>query len=862
THLPPNDAVLGTLLLPQDALFIAARSILTSQATGPARGTLILGRYLDVSEQTRLARLMQLSFRLRRVDDVATAPQFGTLTRTRAARTPEIEVVNDDQLIGRAWLPDVNGDPAVVLELEIPRTLLKHGQMTLAYFIGTLAILGLLSSGVTLILLDRWSLARQRQQTSEARYRSLFQYSPVVLMEQDFSAVKQRLLELRAQGVQDFEAYLAARPQVVTDCLPLIRITDVNDAAVQLYGAHDRAELLTTLDQILPPDAHQLFCAELSSMAAGHTHFDGEGINQMLDGRRLHVRLHWLAAPGSEATFSKVFVVVEDITAHRAAEAALRLSEERYRLITENVSDTVWLMDLSMKITFVSPSVTARRGFTLEEMQAMSFEQHMTPASLAVALPVLAETLTPERLADTTQTLSRTLELEYYRKDGSTFWSEATFTLIRDEHGAPAGLLGVGRDITQRKQRERELEALLSVAASLRAAPSRGDLLPVIVNQVMRLLRMDSAALVLRKSTSSECVVVMARGAWEDWTGQRLACDHSLTGQVMATGRPYLNNDIHAASLFAMTDQLNGIRAAACSPLSTQEAVIGALWIGRKSDIHDGELKLLVGMTEMAANALYRVGLVETLEQRVADRTRELSEANQRLQELDRAKDQFISNVNHELRTPLANIKLYLGLLERGKPEKHSEYLQTLRREQSRLEKMIEDLLDLSRLDLGVTRIEPVPTPLDPLLRQLVADRVNLAIERGLTLDYQAAEDLPLVFIDPERLTEVVTNLVTNAINYTPHGGSVLVLANAADNDRWVTFTVRDTGPGISARDLPRLFERFYRGEVGRRASAPGTGLGLAISKEIVDRLGGHITVDSVPGEGAVFTVWLRRAEQ
>jgi signal transduction histidine kinase len=243
----------------------------------------------------------------------------------------------------------------------------------------------------------------------------------------------------------------------------------------------------------------------------------------------------------------------------------------------------------------------------------------------------------------------------------------------------------------------------------------------------------------------------------------------------------------------------------------------------------------------------------------VADRTRELSEANQRLQEVDRAKDQFVSNVNHELRTPLANIKLYLSLLERGRPEKHGEYLQTLHREQSRLEKMIEDLLDLSRLDLGVTRIESAPLSLDPLLRQLVADRLNLAIERGLTLEYQSVEDLPLVLIDPERLTEVMTNLITNAINYTPGGGRVVVQAELRSTDeRWVTLTVRDTGPGISAKDLPHLFDRFYRGEAGRQASAPGTGLGLAISREIVDRMGGRITVESAPGQGAAFSVWLR----
>jgi len=854
-----EDPVLGALSLSEGTFFISARPILTSQGTGPARGALIFGRYLDEDEQARLARLMQLSFRLRRADEVALAPQVRTLRRSQIAPVPEIEVVNDDQLIGRVQLPDVNGDPALVMELDLPRTLFQHGQTTLTYFMGTLALLGLMSAGVLLVVLDRWSLARQQHQTSEARYRSLFTYSPVALLEQDFSAVKRRLVELQTQGVQNFEAYFADRPQAVTECLPLIRITDANDAAVRLYGARTRGELLTTLDRILPPEAHELFQAELISMSAECSHFDGEGLNQTLDGRRLHVRLHWLAAPGNETTLSTVFVVIEDITAHRAAEAALRLSEERYRLITENVSDTVWLMDLALKITFISPSVTIKRGFTLEELQAMSFDQHITPASLAAALPVLAQALTPEHLSDPTATLSRTLELEFYKKDGSTFWSEATFTLIRDERGAPAGLLGVGRDITQRKQRERELEALLSVAASLRAAPTRGDLLPAIVNQVMHLLRMDSAALVLRHPTSGECVVVMGRGVWEDWTGCRIPDERSVTGQVMATGRPYLNNDVKTDPLFAIPDQLGGIRAAACASLATQEDVIGALWIGRRGDIQDSELKLLVGMTEMAANALYRVGLVETLEQRVSDRTRELSEANLRLQELDRAKDQFVSNVNHELRTPLANIKLYLGLLERGKPEKHGEYLQTLRREQGRLEKMIEDLLDLSRLDLGVTRIEPVPTHLDYLLPQLVADRMNLAIEHGLTLEYETVPGLPRALVDPERLTEVVTNLVTNAINYTPSGGRIII--STAVSDEWVTFTVRDTGPGITAKDLPRLFDRFYRGEAGRRASAPGTGLGLAISKEIVDRLSGRITVESMPGQGAAFTVWLRPVE-
>lgn len=250
--------------------------------------------------------------------------------------------------------------------------------------------------------------------------------------------------------------------------------------------------------------------------------------------------------------------------------------------------------------------------------------------------------------------------------------------------------------------------------------------------------------------------------------------------------------------------------------------------------------------------------LVETLEQRVADRTRELSEANVRLQDLDRLKDQFISNVSHDLRTPLTSIKLYLDLLQTGKPEKRAHYFEALGREANRLQNLIEDLLKLSQLDQGVP-VDLQPIDLAATLQPLIADRAQMARERGLTLDYQPAHDLPSVRSDQALITQVASNLVANAINYTPAGGSICIEVQA-DRDG-VQFFVRDTGPGISDQDLPHLFERFYRGQAGRKSSASGTGLGLAICRETVERLQGRLTVDSQLGEGTTFTVWLPRAD-
>ena len=230
--------------------------------------------------------------------------------------------------------------------------------------------------------------------------------------------------------------------------------------------------------------------------------------------------------------------------------------------------------------------------------------------------------------------------------------------------------------------------------------------------------------------------------------------------------------------------------------------------------------------------------------------------------ELDRLKDEFVSNVSHELRTPIANVKLYISLLTRGKPEKYQEYLQTLRREAARLEKLIEDLLDLSRLDLGRTPITLAPTDVNQLAAQLIADRTALAANRQVLIDYRSESQLAMVLADQAMLGQVISNLLTNAVNYTPAGGVITVSTDTRQQEdlAWITISIHDTGPGISKADLPHIFERFYRGEAGRKSGAPGTGLGLAISAQIMNKLGGFITVETQPGAGAAFSVWLRPA--
>jgi PAS domain S-box-containing protein len=235
----------------------------------------------------------------------------------------------------------------------------------------------------------------------------------------------------------------------------------------------------------------------------------------------------------------------------------------------------------------------------------------------------------------------------------------------------------------------------------------------------------------------------------------------------------------------------------------------------------------------------------------------ELRIAKQRAEAADAAKSQFISNVSHELRTPLTNIKLYTNLLKIGNETKREAYLNVLFRETARLQKLIEDLLHISRLDLEQVQFKPKRTNVNTLMKTLVEDRRQLFAARGLSLSFRS-DPLPSVRADPALLEQVITNLLTNAMNYTVEGSVTVRTAQTDEKENaWITIAVEDTGLGIAEEELPNLFDRFYRGHSSEETRVPGTGLGLAISQRIAELHKGRLTCESELGEGSIFTLWL-----
>lgn len=249
------------------------------------------------------------------------------------------------------------------------------------------------------------------------------------------------------------------------------------------------------------------------------------------------------------------------------------------------------------------------------------------------------------------------------------------------------------------------------------------------------------------------------------------------------------------------------------------------------------------------------------LEERVAQRTTALAEANQHLQELDRLKDEFVARIGHELRTPLTNIQLYLHLLGKAGPDKRPAYMQTLSSEANQLQRLIEDLLNIFQLSTEETQIVLTPVHVNTLVAELVESRAQMAVANSIELQTQLDADLPPAQADEPMLREVLRHLVDNALNYAPR--SAVTLCTYVDQylgQPWVCIQVRDTGPGVAQNERAYLFDRFYRGQAAASYAIPGAGLGLSISRVLMQRMGGEIILEEATTPGATFTARLRPA--
>jgi GAF domain-containing protein len=451
-------------------------------------------------------------------------------------------------------------------------------------------------------------------------------------------------------------------------------------------------------------------------------------------------------------------------------------------------------------------------------------------------------------------------------------WSAAEIEALKGAAGALGAFLSRQRIEAAEREQRALAEALRDTAAVLNSTLDLDEVLDRILADVGHVVPHDSANIMLIEAGVARVVRTRdLHGRFPE--GTMLAVRYAVNEvanlrYMLEHGQPAIIVNVKHYPGWVQRAETAWIASSVGAPIKIKGQVIG--FITLDSSIpgffvvsHAERLQAFAHQAGLAIeNAQLYASIrqhAEELEQRVVERTSELAEANERLKELDQLKDQFISNVSHELRTPLTNIKLHLGLLEKRGPEVLPRYLPTLQRETERLRRLIEDLLDLARLQTHTESIRREPQLLDDLLSDVLTLHAARAEAKGLDLRHDPSPAGLQVPVDRAQMLQVFTNLIGNAVAYTPPDGLVVVssVPMRMGSTPGVNIRFFNDGPLIPPEDLPHLFRRFYRGKTAHDSGEPGTGLGLSICREIVERHGGQIDVTSVRGQGTAFTIWL-----
>ena len=583
-----------------------------------------------------------------------------------------------------------------------------------------------------------------------------------------------------------------------------------------------------------------------------------------------------------------VVLVFRDVTERRRAEAA----RTHLAAIVESSDDAIIGKTLEGIITSWNRAAERLYGYTAAEMIGQPIVR-LIPPDLADDFPMIMTRLRRgERIEH--------YETQRLAKDGTRIEVALTISPLRDRTGQIIGASKIARDITARKQAEAELvrrrqeTALLTdVAQGLSASLELETVLQRIVTGAQELCGSERVLLALREPGTDTL-----SGRYEvgtppiAYTGLRIAPGQGLGGQVLRTGRPWRTADYATDPRFSKdflaTARAEGRLAVLAVPIWMAARVEGLLYASNPASrpFTDRDEAILVRLAAHAAVALQNAHLYEQvqaeltarrtaeaalaqaaaeLEQRVADRTaalqQEMAERQRLAQEAQRLQHfallgRLAAGVSHEIRNPLGAIFLHADLLEEElrepSPEsaaQMAEALAEIKQQLARLDDLVQDYLSLVR----TTHIERTLQDLGTAVRAWAAEWQALATAQGSTVQLEGLDDLGVVAIHANTLRRALLNLVQNALEAMPQGGTLTLQGRRRRTT--VELDVGDSGGGIPPEQQAEIFEPLYTTKPG------GTGLGLYIVQEVVAAHGGQVTVQSVAGQGSTFTITLPLAE-
>ncbi len=567
------------------------------------------------------------------------------------------------------------------------------------------------------------------------------------------------------------------------------------------------------------------------------------------DGGSIWLRTSKLPLYNEQGEAYAVLGAYADITEEKRAQAALQENEERLGLALQASEAGVWEF-----LPLAGQAYYDDRWFTM-----LGYDPHELPQSYTTWRNLLH----PDDLATVEPFVNQkvqtggdfSIEFRMKAKDGDWRWIHAIGkTVATNEDGVTTRMLGTHTDVTERVIREAEIEkraselqtvAEVGTAAATILDPDR--LLAQVVELTKSNFNLYHTHIYLIDETGES--LVLAAGAGEAGAqmkaqGWKIAADSatSLVARAFRTREGVIVNDVRAAPDFLPNPLLPDTRAELAVPLIVGEQVLGVLDV--QSDQVDRFTREDVAIQTTLA------GQIAT----AIENARLFQESRQ----VDRLKSEFLANMSHELRTPLNSIIGYIQLLlmdlEGEVPEESFEDMQSIDTNSKHLLNLINDILDLAKIEAGRVELHLEEMDVAALLDTVKSNNAGLFIDSPLSFEVSAEEGLPRISADAVRINQILNNLISNAFKFTEAGG-VTIRAYRDNND--VCIAVEDTGIGIAEKDLDTVFERFRQvdGSFSRRAE--GTGLGLSITRLLVDMHKGKLTVRSKLGEGSTFTVHL-----
>lgn len=575
-------------------------------------------------------------------------------------------------------------------------------------------------------------------------------------------------------------------------------IRSMNRAAEQLYGwSQDEVRGRPIIDVVRPsyhdPDmTRELFVANL--LRTGY--WRGEMNHHHRDGTPLHLLVSITVLKDQQGQPAGTAMIALDMTRLRAAEAALRMSEERFQTALKGAPIVVSNQDRELRYTWIhNPSARFDPSQVIGKRDQELMEQ-VEDARLIEALK--------QQVIESGVGLRRAVQ---WQEKGEIRHFDLTIEPVRDALGSVSGITCAQIDITERIQEEAARHKIQHMLQTL------------VANVPMVILGVDRSG-----------VITFTEGTVLREMGER-------------------SNHLVGSSIYEITADRPSFRAGLERALAGETVTNFGERDGRHFQNHFHPVFNSSGEIDTV------VAIAIDITERVRSERHQLDLAleRERIDMLQR----FMGDVSHDFKTPLTSIKLSLHLLGKIQTDADRQrHLEVIAYQANRLEKFMSDLFHMSRFDQSITgEFDFGPVDINALLRAVLAAHEYIIQQHGHTVRIDTQAEIPATFGDPFELDRVFTNLLVNAVNYTPDGGQITLRTRCVDGN--VIVEVQDTGIGIPPDEQERIFARFYRSDPARSAERGGMGVGLSIARKIVEAHGGRIEVESTPGEGSTFRVIL-----